>query len=239
MVDSIQTAQASTSLVPAPTPLPAPAPARPAVKDRLRRSRSPLRGEYGTLNVSGEKPYFILKDVWDDKPRTDNKSFDTKYLQVLDPRTKLQIYLYSNTVLLEYPRAIVEWKSPTEQTVDEEMKGVERSDEDPNVTQTDVDGSIDQPAYSNEMALLHADIAGWSADSIEDDEVLSIESSSDGEEAPVTVYYPLFPTPLIMNSKIRKKLEDLVAGKVRDDYYADCKELAARMLADLTGVENI
>lgn len=93
MSDSNQQAQASTSFVPAPAPRPAPIPARPIVKDRLRRSSSPLRGDYAALNVSGQKPRFILKDVWDDKPRTDNKPFDTKYLQVLDPRTKLLLYL--------------------------------------------------------------------------------------------------------------------------------------------------
>lgn len=95
------------------------------------------------------------------------------------------------------PSGIVEWKSSTEQVVDEVMKEVEQKREDQDIAQTAVDGSNEQAAYSNEMALLHADIAGWSADNAEDDEVLSIESSNDDDdEGPVTVYYPLFPTPV-------------------------------------------
>lgn len=93
MEDLTQTDQASSSSAPVPTPRPTPAPARPIVKDRLRRSSSPLRGEYEALNVSGQKPRFVLKDAWDDKPRADSKPFANKYLQVLDTRTKLFIYL--------------------------------------------------------------------------------------------------------------------------------------------------
>lgn len=90
----------------------------------------------------------------------------------------------------------MEWTSSTGDGADAEMKEAEQEDKDSKMSEGAVGNSNDQPAYSNEMALLHADIAGWLTKDNEDDEVLSIESSNDDDESPVTVYYPLFPTPL-------------------------------------------
>lgn len=105
---------------------------------------------------------------------------------------------YSSAVISELCSGIVEWKTPTEQASDEDTNEPEQEDKELGADQATAGDSRDESTYSKQMALLHADIAGWSADDMEDDEVLSIESSDDGPptKSPTTIYYPLFPTPL-------------------------------------------
>jgi len=207
--------------------------------DEIAYSSHPLTGAYESLNVCGGRPLFVLKEAWDDKPRSRKKPLDTQYHQVLDPRTRLQLFLYSNSVLSELPSAIVEWKNPVDQVEEED----EKEDESEDANQNTTEASDGQSAYASRIALLHADIAGWSADNSDEDEVLSIDSSDDGNSnedtgSSTTFYYPLFPTPNIKNPGIRQKLQDLVDGKYPEESQTRLPELAARMLAEIDRVNS-
>ncbi|KAG8730275.1 hypothetical protein FRC10_002946 [Ceratobasidium sp. 414] len=105
---------------------------------------------------------------------------------------------------------MVEWTDRSIQDRGEE--GSNEDDESSNSGSCEPQGSLDKQLENN-IALLHADIAGWSADDSEDEEVLSIwGSEGEGQEnegPPMRVYYPLFRTVEHRGDKTRRLLKDI------------------------------
>lgn len=170
----------------------------------------PLRGVHESLNVFGRRPLFILKDTWDDRPRSSHSTYHKDYHQVMDHRTKLLLDVYPRKDVEMQPCALVEWRvpAPDKQVLDEfdEMVEIRELHE----------GALaaKQPQYMLERAMMHANIAGVSDP---DEEVLSVFSSdSDGEhegndnnrdeEKWTTVYYPLIGFPKNRSKEVREKL---------------------------------
>ncbi|KAG8789932.1 hypothetical protein FRC12_013161 [Ceratobasidium sp. 428] len=194
---------------------------------------NPLPEHYESLGIVGKPPLFILKDAWDDKPRPKGRTKE-RYHQVLDTRTRLQLLLYSKDELTKGAHGMVEW---TDRSVEDTDNGKVDEEED-----SDSVGSVQsqeppKPGFENDMALLHADIAGWNIADNEDEEVLSIYSSENEEnpkdtEPSVKVYYPLLPNPGHCTKQIRERLRG-IAGCHDTSEHADLRELAAQMLAEI------
>ncbi|KAG9078417.1 hypothetical protein FRC06_008374 [Ceratobasidium sp. 370] len=171
-----------------------------------------LSEPYTSLNILGRPPLFILKDVWDDKPRPKGTTHE-RYLQILDTRTRLQMLISSGDELTRASHGIVEWTDRS--TRDRGKEGNDEGDQSSSSESCESQGPLGQQP-EGQIALPHADIADWSADDNGDEEVLSIWSSEgEGQETGE------LPTRLSIDSK-----------------YADLRELAAQMLAEIERVER-
>ncbi|KAG9119013.1 hypothetical protein FRC07_006183 [Ceratobasidium sp. 392] len=171
---------------------------------------TPLTGPYEALNVMGKPPLFILKDAWDDKPRPKGRTTE-RYHQVVDIRTRLQMLLYSNEELSRGSLGMVEW---TDRSVEDKDSEGSMDVEQDNPETNQLPRRSLEPGYESDMALLHANIAGWDVEDNEDEEVLSICSSKDEEnketnESSVKIYYPLFPNLGRLSKKGYEKLKTI------------------------------
>ncbi|KAG8678423.1 hypothetical protein FRC08_017793 [Ceratobasidium sp. 394] len=191
-----------------------------------------LTGPYASLTISGRPPLFILKDAWDDKPRPRGRTHE-QYHQILDTRTRLQMLISSMGELTRGSHGMVEW---TDHSVHDGDKEGDNDEDESSSSESCASQGLRNQQLEGQIALLHADIAGWPADDNEDEEILSIWSSEgeekETEEPSMRIYYPLFRTLEHRGDKTRRLLKDI--ANCHDTHeYADLRELAAQMLAEI------
>ncbi|QRV77810.1 hypothetical protein RhiJN_05825 [Ceratobasidium sp. AG-Ba] len=228
--------------VPKPKSKPEPSP-RPNPQDRPENDgmgyyTTRLTGPYASLNIAGIPPLFILKEEWDDKPRRPDSI--ERYHQVVDTRTRLQMILFGADALTSQAHALVEWREQSSDDDEQKGNGTDEDEEMGSIASPQY-GAASNPEYSDQLALKHADIAGWSkGDTEEDEEVLSINSSEAEapQEEPEKVYYPLFKTVARRDKKTIALLEK-IANCDDGHEHSDLRGLASKMLAEIQRVDDI